>query len=91
MKKIYLLLLAFIAATVLFAACSKNDVRKDENPPATAQDAGYHFTGIKMVDSLQTRGVALRDRLWSPGTTISIRFLNGTDAQIAKVKSVAAE
>lgn len=91
MKKIYLLLLAFIAATVLFAACSKSDEQKEESPQTTARQADYHFAGVKMVDSPETRGVALKTKLWFPGTKISIRFLNGTEEQIAEVKRVAAE
>lgn len=88
MKKFYFLALTLIIS--LLAACSESSVQREESPQPKAQ-TDYHFAGVKLVDDPQTRGVALKNKLWHPTASIRIKFLNGTAAQQAEVKQVAQE
>ncbi len=85
MKKI---LLAFLSLTLLLTACNK-----EENTPQPDKfdNANMRFYGVKFPEKPSQQGSAQHDRLWHNGTTIKVKFLNGSDVLKERVKTVAIE
>jgi hypothetical protein len=84
------LLLPLLAMLFAVAACSKEPAGDIVAQPETAP-AGevMHFYGVKL--SPETRGAAQHDRLWHNGTTVKVKFLNGSATMQATVEQIAHE
>ena len=70
-------------------SCTKTEdihsIQKEES------DKIIRLYTIKTIDNLQTRAVAPIDKIWEAGSTIKIKFLNGTSDIQNKVKLYAEE
>ncbi len=87
MKKFKLLPL-FALLSLFVTSCVNSNVEKAETlPPSSISE--WRFHGTRDIET--SRGVAQRDRLWYPGTTINVRFLNGTSDQQQFVKDIILE
>lgn len=77
---------------LLLASCQNDD---DYQMATTAQpeSAGTsHFYGVKSVEGqVELRGVAQRDKLWNPGTVITVKLLSDPYGMADKIKTYAAE
>jgi hypothetical protein len=85
MKKLFLILIALLS----FNAC-QNDDSMNENSPISGEKSHNRFYGVKYPQN-QTKGVAVKNKLWYPDTPISIKFLDGTLDMQNKVKEYAGE
>lgn len=76
---------------IIFSACS-NQMDEDFNNLNEDENAGkLRLYGVKTVDEPQTKGTAQRSKLWYHGSTIKIKFLDGTTAMQNEVKAIASE
>ena len=85
MKK---LLLAFVSLSLLLISCNKDETLSPE-PPKQGQN--MRFYGVKFPEQPAKQGAAQHDRLWHNGTTIKVRFLNGSTTLQNTVKTIAKE
>jgi len=84
-------LMFFIGMIMLFAACSEKEELTGNGHDGNGPPAN-RFYGVKYAeDSVATKGVAQRSKLWYPATFISVKFLNGTPEYQEKVRNYAAE
>jgi hypothetical protein len=63
-----------MGALLLLVSCQSEE---DFSTPSLQQAKTFHFYGVKSVDDQpELRGVAQRNKLWSPGTVITVKLLN---------------
>ncbi len=89
MKK---LLFYSLSLLLLFIACN-NEVTfvKNEAPGKTSLSAN-RFYGVKYTENdLSTKGIAQRNKLWYPGSVITVKFLNGSNEYMETVRKYAVE
>ncbi|MDR2921338.1 MAG: hypothetical protein LBV72_18490 [Tannerella sp.] len=82
--------------SLLFVLCGCSQQEEAGNSLLFKTESAEHFYGVKrsgavVDDGVQLRGVAQRRNLWHTGTTIKVRFLNGTEDHKQKVMTYAAE
>ncbi|MDR2921339.1 MAG: hypothetical protein LBV72_18495 [Tannerella sp.] len=82
--------------SLLFILCACNQQEEIVNSSFSKAESADHFYGVKRAgvaagDGVQLRGIAQRRNLWHTGTTIKVRFLNGTEDHKQKVMTHAAE
>lgn len=81
-----------IGALFLLVSCQSDE---DFSMPAFQQSvksSASHFYGVKQVDNQsELRGIAQRNKLWNPGTVISVKLLNDPYNMKQNIKSWAAE
>ncbi|MDR2921337.1 MAG: hypothetical protein LBV72_18485 [Tannerella sp.] len=82
--------------SLLFVLCGCSQQEEAGNSLLSKTDSADHFYGVKRSgsaadDGVQLRGIAQRRNLWHTGTTIKVRFLNGTDSYHQKIMAYAAE
>ena len=82
-----------IMGVVLLLASCQNDDDYQTLTKAQPERAGTsHFYGVKSVtDQTELRGVAQRDKLWNPGTVITVKLLSDPYGMADKIKTYAAE
>ncbi|MCX6180867.1 MAG: M12 family metallopeptidase [Bacteroidetes bacterium] len=86
MIKNYVLLGA--AGTLMFmASCKKDEVKEPENDLHKVHTCS--FIDSSSTESFKTDASISKAGLWTPGQTIRIKFLSGTDYQKNKVKQYA--
>ncbi len=89
MKKVLLTLMS-----VLFVLSACNEY--EELSPALEKEkpslSANRFYGVKYADGgIETKGIAQRNKLWYPGSAITVKFLNGSAEYHDKVKTYASE
>lgn len=88
MKKILWSLLGIL---LFLTSCSNEDDFKDYLFKTENTRSDNHFNGVKIPEKISTKGIAQKYKLWSNGTTIKVKFLNGSNDYKQKVKSFAKE
>lgn len=68
-------------------SCTKTEDTQIDNKTTNTETSGLY--ALKQIQT--TKGIAPKDKLWTNGQTIKIKFLNGTEAQKNTVKQYAAE
>ncbi len=89
MKKLVWCLMCLI---LVLPACNQEDEFVKKEVSAETNLSPNRFYGVKYPDGeVQTKGIAQRGKLWYPGHTIKVKFLNGSADYQDKVKTYAAE
>lgn len=77
---------------LIFTSCGNEDDFTSQSLPETAQARSTHFYGVKSVDNQsELRGVAQRDKLWSPGTVITVKLLSDPYNMSSSIKAWASQ
>lgn len=89
MKKILYFILS--ALVLILFSCEKNDiVTQTQSPVNECGLQPSHFYGMAYPEN-STRGIAQRDRLWYPGSTIKVKLLHDPYNMAEQIKNYAAE
>ena len=77
---------------LLLVACQNDDDYQTLTTAQPEKTGSSHFYGVKSVTGqTELRGVAQRDKLWNPGTVITVKLLNDPYDMADKIKTYAAE
>jgi len=77
---------------LLLASCQNDDDYQTLSKAQPERDGTSHFYGVKSVaGEVELRGVAQRDKLWNPGTVITVKLLSDPYGMADKIKTYAAE
>lgn len=82
---------SLLGILLFLTSCSNEDDFKDHLFKTENTRSDNHFSGVKIPDKISTKGIAQKYKLWSNGTTIKVKFLNGSNDYKQKVKSFAKE
>ncbi|HCO68882.1 MAG TPA: hypothetical protein DIT04_14150 [Dysgonomonas sp.] len=84
--------LSFIISIIILFLGSCQNEEDFSNLSQPQEKSTFHFYGVKSVkDHIETRGVAQRNKLWSPGTTITVKLLNDPYGMAGFIKTWVSE
>ncbi len=102
MKKHFVLILVAVAA-LFFVSCQKEeaepaaffteeelaDISMNTCLTVIPDDMDYHLDETAPTGGIEERATGLKNMFWAPGTTLRVKFLNGTTALQTKVMQYA--